>query len=234
MTGKPGLTLESIVAAKQGLVAAPMDDQLVMLDLAQGRYYGLDDIASLHPSVLYLMQGATGEDSLAMTASWDGLPASVVYWGQPIAGEFEGNGRISLFFGTGSATMTGLIRPDGKLAWWDAFEESPRCLPAFGDFDGDGALEAVGVGYLEDGPDLVAIAMNGWDEGHPAWWLNLRAHPHASIRLARQAPRPVQAREATGVERDRLWQRWLETDPELTAHAAHRTTETPVVILEPA
>ena len=46
MTGKPGLTLESIVAAKQGLVAAPMDDQLVMLDLAQGRYFGLDDIAS--------------------------------------------------------------------------------------------------------------------------------------------------------------------------------------------
>jgi hypothetical protein len=26
------------------------------------------------------------------------------------------------------------------------------------------------IGYLEDGPNLVALAMNGWDEGHPAWW----------------------------------------------------------------
>ena len=29
------------------------------------------------------------------------------------------------------------------------------------------------VGYIEDGPNLVTLAMNGWDEGHPAWWLNL-------------------------------------------------------------
>jgi hypothetical protein len=40
------LTLESIVAAKPGLVAAPMDDKLVMLDLAQGKYFGLDDVAA--------------------------------------------------------------------------------------------------------------------------------------------------------------------------------------------
>ena len=40
------------------------------------------------------------------------------------------------------------------------------------------------LGYLEDGPDLVTLAMNGWDEGHPAWWLNLEAHPDAVVRLA--------------------------------------------------
>ena len=42
------------------------------------------------------------------------------------------------------------------------------------------------VGYLEDGPNLVTLAMNGWDEGHPAWWLNLEAHPDAVVRLAHQ------------------------------------------------
>ena len=88
------------------------------------------------------------------------------------------------------------------------------------------------IGYLEDGPNLVAIAMNGWDEGHPAWWLNLQADPEATVRLAHQEPQPVRAREATGDERDRLWQRWLDTDPELTAHARSRDTATPVVILE--
>ena len=38
-----------------------------------------------------------------------------------------------------------------------------------------GQERSVIIGYLEDGPNLVAIAMNGWDEGHPAWWRNLEA-----------------------------------------------------------
>src|SRR2546421_4345907 len=39
------------------------------------------------------------------------------------------------------------------------------------------------IGYLEDGPDLVALAMNGWDEGDPAWWRNLQANPEATVRV---------------------------------------------------
>ncbi len=96
-----------------------------------------------------------------------------------------------------------------------------------------GQERSVIVGYLEDGPNLVALAMNGWDEGHPAWWLNLEAHPDAIVRLARDHPRPVRARRSAGEERDRLWQRWVEVDPRLAAYAAGRSTETPVVVLEP-
>ena len=54
------------------------------------------------------------------------------------------------------------------------------------------------VGYIEDGPNLVVLAMNGWDEGHPSWWLNLEAHPDAIVRLARQPARPVHAFAAAG------------------------------------
>ncbi len=50
-----------------------------------------------------------------------------------------------------------------------------------------GQPRSVIIGYLEDGPDLVALAMNGWEEGHPAWWLNLEATPEATVRLARPA-----------------------------------------------
>lgn len=89
------------------------------------------------------------------------------------------------------------------------------------------------IGYIEDGPDLVALAMNGWDPGHPAWWLNLVAQPDAVVRLAGQHPRPVQARAATGEERDRLWQRWGEIDVGLDEYALGRSTETPVVVFEP-
>jgi deazaflavin-dependent oxidoreductase (nitroreductase family) len=96
-----------------------------------------------------------------------------------------------------------------------------------------GQERSVIIGYLEDGPNLVALAMNGWDEGRPAWWLNLAAHPDAVVRLARQQPRVVRARAAAGDERDWLWQRWVAVEPKLDAYAGRRSTETAVVVLEP-
>ncbi len=33
-----------------------------------------------------------------------------------------------------------------------------------------GQPRSVIIGYIEDGPNLVTLAMNGWDEGHPSWW----------------------------------------------------------------
>jgi F420H(2)-dependent quinone reductase len=88
------------------------------------------------------------------------------------------------------------------------------------------------VGYLEDGSNLVLLAMNGWDEGHPAWWLNLEARPDAVVRLAGQHPRPVRAVRVAGEERDRLWQRWVAVQPHLDGYAGSRSTETPVIVLE--
>jgi deazaflavin-dependent oxidoreductase (nitroreductase family) len=88
------------------------------------------------------------------------------------------------------------------------------------------------IAYLEDGPNLIAMAMNGWCEGEPAWWLNLQAHPDTRVDLV-DAPRPVRARVAKGDERSRLWERWRETDAKLDAYAALRSSETAVVILEP-
>ena len=36
-----------------------------------------------------------------------------------------------------------------------------------------GRARSVLLGYFEDGPNLVTLAMNGWADGEPAWWLNL-------------------------------------------------------------
>lgn len=96
-----------------------------------------------------------------------------------------------------------------------------------------GEERSVIIGYLEDGPNLISIAMNGWDDGHPSWWLNLEAHPDSIVRLTDQPQRPVRARPAAGHERDRLWQRWVAVDPRLEGYASRRSTETPVIILEP-
>jgi deazaflavin-dependent oxidoreductase (nitroreductase family) len=96
-----------------------------------------------------------------------------------------------------------------------------------------GKPRTVIVAYLEDGQNLTGLAMNGWDEGHPAWWLNLEARPDALIRLPHEQPRPVRARCATGDERDRLWNRWLAIEPEDELFARSRSVETPVVVFEP-
>lgn len=111
---------------------------------------GLDEIVSYHPSVFYILKGNSGENVICMNTMWEGVPGHSVYWGIPIAGFFEGNDSQSLLFATDRASMTGLLRPDGTLVWWDAFDKSPKHLPAVGDFDGDGELEVIGIGY-EDG-----------------------------------------------------------------------------------
>jgi hypothetical protein len=110
---------------------------------------GLDDAASLHPSILYILRGATGEDVLARSAVWPEVRDTPIYWGLPVAGEFEGPGRLGIFLATTRASLTALLRTDGSLAWADAPDVSPQALPALGDVDGDGRLEMIGVGYPE-------------------------------------------------------------------------------------
>lgn len=91
------------------------------------------------------------------------------------------------------------------------------------------------IGYYEDGPNLVTLAMNGWGEKEPAWWLNLQAQPETMVGLA-DGPRAVRARSATGDERDRLWARFADFPgwgADIDALATRRPTDTTVVVFEP-
>ena len=95
-----------------------------------------------------------------------------------------------------------------------------------------GAERSAILGYYEDGPNLVTLAMNGWADREPAWWLNLQAHPDASVDLV-DGSRSVRARAAEGDERARLWARWRDVGTDVDAYATLRSAETAVVILEP-
>jgi deazaflavin-dependent oxidoreductase (nitroreductase family) len=90
------------------------------------------------------------------------------------------------------------------------------------------------LGFVEDGPNLVTPAMNGWMQPEPAWWLNLQANPNATVILPGGGPRDVTARAAVGEERDRLWRRLLAlgTAAYTDANAATRSRETAIVVLE--
>ena len=96
------------------------------------------------------------------------------------------------------------------------------------------------LGYHEDGANLVTIALNGWSDAEPAWWLNLQAQPDAVVRL-KDGTRPVRARAAGGDERERLWARWRDLGErsgvafmaDIDSDAAKLSREMAVVVLEP-
>jgi deazaflavin-dependent oxidoreductase (nitroreductase family) len=96
-----------------------------------------------------------------------------------------------------------------------------------------GRERPVMLAYVDDGPNLVTLAMNGWDPVEPAWGLNLQATPEAHVELI-DGERDVVARVATDEERQRLWQEWVKVNNKLDAFARRRPNGTAVVILEPA
>jgi len=95
-----------------------------------------------------------------------------------------------------------------------------------------GAERKAILAYFEDGPNLVTMAMNGWADPEPAWWLNLLASPDTIVDLP-DGPRAVHGRAAGDDERPRLWARWAHYDGDLEGYAALRSRQTQVVILEP-
>lgn len=98
-----------------------------------------------------------------------------------------------------------------------------------------GRHRAVVLCYIQDGADLVTLAMNGWDPADPAWWHNLQSHPATRVDLA-TGPRAVQAHRAEGPEHDRLWAALhaYQGYGDLDTFAAQRGRETAVVVLAPA
>lgn len=91
------------------------------------------------------------------------------------------------------------------------------------------------IGYYPDGEHLVTLAMNGWADAEPAWWLNLQARRETTVVLP-DGLRAVCGRAATGAERERLWARFRDFPgwgADIDALAAGRSIETPVVVLEP-
>ena len=88
------------------------------------------------------------------------------------------------------------------------------------------------LGYYDDGPNVVTLAMNGWAEADPAWWLNLQVQPDAKVELP-DGSRAIHGRAAQGEERERLWARWREMGDDVDGYATRRPSGTTVVVLEP-
>jgi F420H(2)-dependent quinone reductase len=93
-----------------------------------------------------------------------------------------------------------------------------------------GQTHTTPVQYLADGDTFVVVASNAGTARPPAWYLNLRANPHAEIDVGGRSV-DVRAQEATGQERAELWQRLTAANRylERAAHKAGR--ELPLIAL---
>ena len=86
--------------------------------------------------------------------------------------------------------------------------------------------------YFPDGNAFVIVGSNGGQAMHPAWYLNLAKNPAATIEVGRQRLR-VQAKQAAGAERERLWQLVIRTLPFYADYQKMTQREIPLMILTP-
>jgi deazaflavin-dependent oxidoreductase (nitroreductase family) len=87
------------------------------------------------------------------------------------------------------------------------------------------------VMYRNDEDRLVIVASNGGADRHPAWWLNLRANPRATVQIGKESF-PVTATETTAEERERLWPLVVETYGGYADYEKKTVRRIPVVLLE--
>jgi F420H(2)-dependent quinone reductase len=86
--------------------------------------------------------------------------------------------------------------------------------------------------YVMDGEDFVIIASKGGAPTHPAWYLNLRNDPEATVEIGDREVR-VRAEEADPEAKARLWQKMVEMYPTYDDYQKKTEREIPLLILHP-
>ena len=93
-----------------------------------------------------------------------------------------------------------------------------------------GEPRTVTVTYMADGDSYVLVASNGGADRHPVWWLNLRGNPRAQVQVGNRTF-AVEATEAEGAERVRLWTQLKQYNPFYAQYEQITDRSIPVVVL---
>ena len=86
--------------------------------------------------------------------------------------------------------------------------------------------------YVMDGEDFVIIASKGGAATHPAWYLNLRANPDATVEIGDREVQ-VEAGVADPEEKARLWEKMVEMYPTYDDYQRKTEREIPLLVLRP-
>lgn len=95
-----------------------------------------------------------------------------------------------------------------------------------------GEPRTIAIIFARDGDDYVLVASYGGAPKHPAWYLNLQAHPEAEIQVKGERI-PVVARTASDVEKPRLWKLAADQWPNYDVYQTRTDRVIPVVVLTP-
>jgi deazaflavin-dependent oxidoreductase (nitroreductase family) len=87
------------------------------------------------------------------------------------------------------------------------------------------------VMYRADGDRFVVFASKAGAPENPDWFHNLRAHPRATVEVGSDTVE-VEAHEAGGEERERLWEAQKADWPGFAGYEEKTDRQIPVVILE--
>jgi deazaflavin-dependent oxidoreductase (nitroreductase family) len=90
------------------------------------------------------------------------------------------------------------------------------------------------VGYIYDGGRFVVCGAYGGEAVHPAWFLNLRSIPQATVEVGRDKIDVTAEVVPAGAERDRIWQRMVDAFPNYDRFQNRTDRLLPVVVLTPA
>lgn len=95
-----------------------------------------------------------------------------------------------------------------------------------------GKSRTVPLLYVADGEGFVIVASLGGHDTHPAWCLNLRANPAATVQIGKRVV-GVQAEELTGEARDRLWESLVAVYAGYAEYRTRTSREFPIIALRP-
>jgi deazaflavin-dependent oxidoreductase (nitroreductase family) len=87
--------------------------------------------------------------------------------------------------------------------------------------------------YHKDGDRWVIAASKSGADENPQWYYNLKANPETTIEVDNEQV-PVLAHEATGEERDRLWNDHVRELPEFGEYPKKTKRVIPMFVLERA
>jgi deazaflavin-dependent oxidoreductase (nitroreductase family) len=85
--------------------------------------------------------------------------------------------------------------------------------------------------YRPDGDRYVVFASKAGAPTNPGWYHNLKAHPETTIEVGNETL-PAVATEATGEERERLFQAQKESTPQLAEYEQKIDRVIPVIVLK--
>lgn len=89
------------------------------------------------------------------------------------------------------------------------------------------------VVYLPDGDRYAVFASKAGAPTNPAWYHNLKANPHTTVEVGAETV-AVEVTEATGEERDRLYETQCAAMPQFSEYEKKTTRRIPVLVLTPS